>query len=80
VFKSYLVNNGISKEKNLLCIHRLATSGLLPDIAGKAFEQVQVYQCLVDLDYDSGSTASPFYSLSQEKVFLQQCNLAELAF
>ena len=53
MFKSYLVNNGLSKEKNLLGIHRLATSGLLPDISGKVFEKVQVYQCLVDLDHDS---------------------------
>ena len=43
MFKSYLVSKGLSKEKNLLCIHRLATSGLLPDIAGKVFEKVQVY-------------------------------------
>lgn len=40
VFKEYLVNNGLSKERNLLAVHRLATSGLLPDIAGKAFEKV----------------------------------------
>jgi hypothetical protein len=40
VFKQYLISNGLSRERNLLGVHRLATSGLLPDIFGVAFKHV----------------------------------------
>ena len=75
------MEQGLTKDQTLLGFHRVGSLGLLP---GVQVDKVQVFQSLIDLelkveDAKGHQSDSKYLSLSKRKMFLQQCNLSELA-
>ena len=79
--RRFLVEQGLTKDQTLLGYHRVGSLGLIP---GVQVDKVQVFQSLIDLelnieDAKGEQPESKYLNLSQRKIFLQQCNLSELA-
>lgn len=79
--RRFLVDQGLTKHQTLLGFHRVGSLGFLP---GLQVDKVQVFQSLIDLelkveDAKGHQSDSKYLSLSKRKMFLQQCNLSELA-